>query len=126
MKQAKVRSRYFIYTVFYNKLEQLVFLKKRESKDIWQNLYDFHLEEIQEKKLFLERVESLEKDKHIVKLQHKLTHQVINAVFFIEPTKESSNFKKLEPVHVEKINTYPIPTLIKNYLEKEIDISYSV
>ena len=126
LKKTKVRSRYFIYTVFYNKLEQLVFLKKRESKDIWQNLYDFHLEEIQEKKLFLERVESLEKDKHIVKLQHKLTHQVINAVFFIEPTKESSNFKKLEPVHVEKINTYPIPTLIKNYLEKEIGISYSV
>ena len=126
LKKAKVRSRYFIYTVFYNKLEQLVFLKKRESKDIWQNLYDFHLEEIQEKKLFLERVESLEKDKHIVKLQHKLTHQVINAVFFIEPTKESSNLKKLEPVHVEKIDTYPIPTLIKNYLEKEIDISYSV
>ena len=126
LKKAKVRSRYFIYTVFYNKLEQVVFLKKRESKDIWQNLYDFHLEEIQEKKLFLERVESLEKEKHIVKLQHKLTHQVINAVFFIEPTKESSNLKKLELVHVEKIDTYPIPTLIKNYLEKEIDISYSV
>ncbi len=126
LKKTKVRSRYFIYTVFYNELKQLVFLKKRESKDIWQNLYDFHLEEIHEKKLFLDRVESLEKDKHIVKLQHKLTHQVINAVFFIEHTKESSDFKKLEPVHVEKINTYPIPTLIKNYLEKETDISYSV
>ena len=126
LKKTKVRSRYFIYTVFYNKLKQLVFLKKRESKDIWQNLYDFHLEEVHDKKLFLERVDNLEKDKQIVKLQHKLTHQVINAVFFIEPTIESSNFKKLEPVHVEKIDTYPIPTLIKNYLEKEIDISYSV
>ena len=126
LKKTKVRSRYFICTVFFNKFKQLVFLKKRESKDIWQNLYDFHLEEIHDKTLFIDRVDNLEQDKHIVKLQHKLTHQIINAVFFIEHTKESSNFKKLEPVHIEKINTYPIPTLIKNYLEKEIDINYSV
>jgi len=126
IRKKKVRSRYFLYTVFFNKSKKIVFLKKRTSKDIWQNLYDFDLEEFSENTLFLEKVNLFSETKSIVKLQHKLTHQIIDAAFVVKKTTKSKNFKGLEAVPFDQINSFPIPTLIKNYLEKETYLNNSV
>lgn len=126
IRKTKVRSRFFLYTVYFNKSKKIVFLKKRTSKDIWQNLYDFDLEEFSDNKLFKEKVKLLDDKNRIIKLKHKLTHQIIDAVFIVKKTTKSENFNGLEPVHLNQIQTFPIPTLIKNYLEKETYLNYSV
>ena len=123
-KKIKVRDRYFNFIVISDK--DSFYIQKRESKDIWQNLYDFDLEEFSENTLFLEKVNLFSETKSIVKLQHKLTHQIIDAAFVVKKTTKSKNFKGLEAVPFDQINSFPIPTLIKNYLEKETYLNNSV
>jgi hypothetical protein len=74
----------------------------------------------------LEKINLFSETKSIVKLQHKLTHQIIDAAFVVKKTNKSKNFKGLEAVPFDQINSFPIPTLIKNYLEKETYLNNSV
>jgi len=126
IKKGAVRSRFFLYKVFYNDLEKLLFLKKRKAKDIWQNLYDFQLEEFTDKELFEEHIKGFQNRKKTRFLDHKLTHQNIMAFFILCPTINTKSHNNLEPVKIGELKTYPIPTLIKKYLEQEPDIPNSV
>ena len=126
IKKGTVRSRFFLYTVFYNEEEKVLFLKKRKAKDIWQNLYDFQLEEYTDQELFTEHVKDFQNRKKTMFLEHKLSHQNIKALFVLCPTIKTKRHNHLEPVKIGELKTYPIPTLIKNYLEREPDIDNSV
>ena len=126
IKKGTVRPRFFIYRVFYNEVEKVLFLKKRKAKDIWQNLYDFLLEEYTDQELFEEHVKGLQNLKKTMVLDHKLTHQNIKAFFILCPTIETKSHNNLEPIKIGELKTYPIPTLIKKYLEREPGIPYSV
>ena len=81
IRKGSVRSRFFLYKVYYNKEERLLFLKKRKAKDIWQNLYDFQLEEYTDQGAFEEHVKGFKNRNKTVFLDHKLTHQNIKAFF---------------------------------------------
>ncbi len=126
IRKGIVRSRFFIYKVFYNSTEKLLFLKKRKAKDIWQNLYDFEHQEFTTKELFDEQVQAFPSEKHTVSLSHKLTHQHIMAFFVLCPTIKKKTHNELVPVKISELKTYPIPTLIKKYLEQEPEIPNSV
>lgn len=126
IKKGTVRLRFFIYKVFYNEAEKVLFLKKRKAKDIWQNLYDFEHQEFTKKELFNEQVQAFQNEKHTVTLSHKLTHQHITAFFVLCPTIKKKIHKDLVPVKIRELKTYPIPTLIKKYLEQEPEIPNSV
>ena len=126
IRKGTVRSRFVIYKVFYNSPEKLLFLKKRKAKDIWQNLYDFDHQEFTKKELFDEHIQTFQNEKHTVSLSHKLTHQHIMAFFVLCPTIKKKINKELVPVKINELKTYPIPTLIKKYLEQEPEIPNSV
>ena len=89
------------------------------EKDIWQNLYDFHLLEIIDEVVFEEIKRKQEKGNITKTLNHKLTHQNINALFILQPTDKTKGIKGLEPVRIKQLSSFPIPTLIKKYIEKE-------
>ncbi len=126
IRKGKIRSRFFLYKVFYNESEKLLFLKKRKTKDIWQNLYDFQLEEFTDKVQFEEHVKRLKNKKQTIFLDHKLSHQSIMAYFILYPTLNTKTHNSLEPVKIAELKTYPIPTLIKKYLDQEPNIPNSV
>ena len=126
IRKGTVRSRFFLYKVFYNETEKVLFLKKRKAKDIWQNLYDFELEEFTDQEAFDEQTKYFQSQKKTIFLDHKLSHQNIKAIFVLFPTIKTKRHNSLEPVKIGELTTYPIPTLIKNYLDREPNIPNSV
>jgi A/G-specific adenine glycosylase len=130
-KSKNQKSRYFNYLVLLAEKEkgkQSVYLRKREEKDVWKNLYDFPMietaEEISEESLFSspewreiigEVPFRLVNQSHQYK--HILTHQVIFAKFYIIQLvgcrKPGLPYVK---VPVGEIDKYPVPRLIEEYL----------
>jgi A/G-specific adenine glycosylase len=109
-----------------------VFLKKREGKGIWQNLYEFpsvesdiplEFEELVKHKdfqaLFPEKNES--GFKLLVKnCKHVLTHRILYADFYEVSVKHEpeDKYKKIKQGEIEE---YPIHRLMQSFLEKIIE-----
>jgi A/G-specific adenine glycosylase len=123
------RKRYFYYIVV-QKGNSLL-MKKREQKDIWQGLYDFHLIEktrtVDVKKLIAD-VDLL--SKHAANnfeiqiteaYRHVLTHQVIHARFIIVKYHKALTIrdKNLKFFTKSRISALPKPVLVSQFLEKE-------
>ena len=125
IKKLKVRKRYFFYTVYYNKEEGLLFLKKRTGKDIWQNLFDFELQELEDETRFLKMIQNQSEEYKTTTKTHKLTHQHINTLFVLKKTTKKEKIKGLMPVEFCELKNIPLPTLIKNYIENEPSIAHS-
>ena len=128
-KKLKVKTRYFHYLVIRTP-DNSVYLHKRSSKDIWQNLYDFPCVE-SESALTLDEITASDyfkslslNEKYIIsrispQYVHKLTHQTIFAIFveikisfFLAKIQKNDILLALE----NEFGTYPVPKLIDNYL----------
>ena len=130
-KKLLVRTRYFHYLVF-SDTNQNTYLHKREENDIWQNLYDFpniesakplSAEEVMETKPFLDLV--AENDYVLQRISppytHKLSHQTIIATFFeikIHGFLLEIQTNSLLLAAEKKLEEYPTPKLIENYISK--------
>ncbi|MDQ3535291.1 MAG: A/G-specific adenine glycosylase, partial [Bacteroidota bacterium] len=88
-KKIKKKERHFFYFVL--EYRDMIFMKKRTGKDIWEGLYDFYLvEESLPKELnslqdqFIKNLvaKNYEIEEHPYLYQHKLTHQKIIARFY--------------------------------------------
>ena len=126
------RKRYFHYFVIFQKSTKrgkYLLLQKRESDDIWKNLYDFPLIEsdktVSEEKLRkMQRWEEIFSNSNILIFRktkiykHILTHQIIHARFYFisGPVMIKGNFKK---VSLTEIHNFPVPRLIENFLQEE-------
>ena len=122
--KAKVsRKRYFYYFVIQRSKSLL--MRKREEKDIWHGLYDFHvvertrpvkseklLEEFKDVQFSIDEVEISHRYKHI------LTHQIIFAKFVLIRTEKFRLPKdgNLKFYTFEKIYDLPKPVLITRFL----------
>lgn len=128
-KRLKVKTRCFHYLVIRTP-DNSVYLHKRSSKDIWQNLYDFPCVE-SERPLTLDEITASDyfkslslNEKYIIsrispQYVHKLTHQTIIAIFveikisfFLAKIQKNDILLALE----NELGTYPVPKLIDNYL----------
>ena len=125
-KKTKIRDRYFNYLVF-NYKEQL-FIKKRISKDTWQNLYEFYLiesdKEISTEELFLnEFLKKLKKKTIILSItklpKHILSHQHIYSTFYELELNEAINLEGFVKVKKSDLHKYGTPQLIQKYLLKK-------
>lgn len=132
-KKVKLKTRCFYYfmPLIDKKGVIYTYLKKREDKDIWQNLYDFILFETSPKsnprefinttvfRNFLKQHDLLKPANgfHFSNaIVHKLTHQTI-VTYFVSACV--NNFKLESPyimVEFSKINNYPLPKLLLKYL----------
>jgi A/G-specific adenine glycosylase len=124
MKLKASRKRYFYYIVIEHK--EALLMKKREQRDIWLGLFDFHLVE----KTKPVKAEKILQEEHVKEMvgkgevtvsksyKHILTHQTIFSRFIIvkserkfNPDKKSHSFYSLQ-----EITRLPKPVLVSRFL----------
>jgi A/G-specific adenine glycosylase len=118
--KTKVQNRYYNYLVVVS-ADEKTFLEKR-TNGIWKNLYQFPLIEkkavstvslIEVEKLFpVQKIESvtLYNDKPVI---HKLSHRNLFVQFWVVYASALES----EGISVNKINDYPVPVVIQNFIE---------
>jgi len=119
-KKIKVRDRYFNFIVICD--NENCYFQKRESKDIWQNLYQFPLNESQKEISSPSELEdAVLKGSIFVEVseqfKHILSHQRIFAKFWkfnVDKLPPSNKYKKVKKT---EIHEFAIPRLIEKYLE---------
>lgn len=131
-KSLEKKIRWFYYFIFtYN---GLVFIRKRSTKDIWENLYEFVLKE-NDRPLPLHQPSSVQAlvanvlgNEHFkiqqvsAEYRQQLTHQTINGQFItatiLSPSKYLNGYKT---VGLNEMHKYPFPKFITTFLlEKSI------
>ncbi len=121
-KKTKTRDRFFHFLIFQQ--DNQLFLEKRESKDIWQHLFQFPLietiEELTKKEMLKVIFEKFEMTPKLEseKVVHILSHQKINARFYFFdcfPSNLPSTFLR---INRKDIQDFPLPRLIDRFLEE--------
>lgn len=120
------KSRWFYYLVV--KYGNKFYIRKREEKDIWQNLYEFILIETR-KPLTVQKLQASEKfisffRKNSFVLEsvspvykQQLTHQTIHGQFLNITVKSPQELKNYQLISPEKIEQLPFPKIITTYLK---------
>lgn len=122
------RKRYFYYFVLQHR--KSLALKKRDQKDIWQGLFDFHLIEknkpVKIEKLIAEYGHKNWPNKNpkvdvSPPYKHVLTHQTITARFIrVEIDKSFQSLdERLKFYSAKQIGSLPKPVLITRFLEEQ-------
>jgi len=129
--QPKVRHFYYVVPLIETKGNYYTYIVKREDDDIWKHLFQFPLIEtekaVSRKQLFNSQSfkKLLGKTRYEVigfseKFVHKLSHQLINAVFVQFRVSGELKDKKLKKVRLGESNQYPVSRLIEKYLKKNL------
>ena len=132
-KKLKQKKRYLNYLII--EYEEEILINKRDTKGIWQNLYDFPVIETN-RSISANALVKNEAFKTLLKnnpfklesssteRKHILSHQILFAKFYhLKTTANLANilggFEQIEKVNlVEK----PVPKLIENYLKEETNL----
>lgn len=124
-KKTKVRNRFFNYLVFEDENENAI-IRKRTSKGIWHNLYEFPLIETEKLEDFDCIANQIQADFFIENeiesileinsesIVHKLSHQHLYVKFWkirVKGTIENG-------INTETLKTFPFPIVIHNFIEK--------
>jgi len=132
-KKLKQKKRYLNYLIIESNEELLV--NKRDSKGIWQNLYDFPLIEtsttstetdLLQNEEFNQLMNNTEFNLQAVSQERKhiLSHQILFAKFY--HLHVGANLKGIlgnfEQIKKGKLAKKPIPKLIENYLKEETNL----
>jgi A/G-specific adenine glycosylase len=127
LNKPKIKELHLHY--FYIHSGEFIFLKKREGKGIWQNLYEFpsveseiplEFEDLIKHKdfqtLFLGK-NNAAFNLLIKKRKHVLTHRVLYADFYEVSVENESGLDKYEKIKQSEIEKYPIHKLIQDFLK---------
>lgn len=119
------KSRWLYYLVV--NYENKTYVRKREQKDIWQNLYEFILIEklrsFTVKKLASEGFNSIFDDNEYkvesvsTVYKQQLTHQTINGQFINITVESPLDLNNYQLVSANKIKKLPFPKFITTYLK---------
>lgn len=129
--KTKQKIRYFNYLFFKNTTG--FYIRKREKKYIWQNLYDFPLIETT-KQVSITELQNYNYWKLIVPknanslitlkkpVKHILSHQIIITCFITIETDKEFKIEKQGFIEItnEKIENYPFPKLIEKNFKNRI------
>ena len=132
-KKLKQKKRYLNYLIIESEDELLV--NKRDSKGIWQNLYDFPLVEttksttnksLLKTESFRDLINKTEYSVRAISAERKhiLSHQILFAKFYhLSVGNKISNIKgNFERIKKRNLQEKPIPKLIENYLKEETNL----
>lgn len=123
-KKIKIKDRHFHYFIFNYK--DFIYIKKREAKDIWQNLYEFYLIETaqaQDPEVMLKHTALREmapqfKVTSVMPLKkHVLSHQHIYATFYELNIDVPLKTKALQKIKRSALTDFAIPQLLTKYLK---------
>ncbi len=132
-KKLKQKKRFLNYLIIESADELLI--NKRDSKGIWQNLYDFPLIE-SNKTITPKMLTQQDEFKRLInnlpfkidavseERKHILSHQILFAKFYhIKLTKGLSSIQgNYEKINKATLHEKPIPKLIENYLKEETNL----
>ena len=120
-KNATVKFRTLNYLVVMD-FDKKIIIKKREKKDIWQNLYNFPLIESMDKindEIIIEFLEANYKSKFSFEkiyldktYNHKLSHQNLELKFWIIRTSSPV----IRGISISNLNNYPFPKPLISYI----------
>ncbi len=115
-KKTKVRNRFFHFKVFSDQGKTLI--EKRTEKGIWQNMFQFPLEEFDTNDN--SAISSLRdnQSRESAEIIHVLSHQRIHTVFHHYPFLPEERKEHWIEIEHEKIQDYPLPRLVDRYLEE--------
>ncbi|HTE09754.1 MAG TPA: A/G-specific adenine glycosylase [Chitinophagaceae bacterium] len=129
-KQLKKKTRWLYYFILH--VKDAVLVRKRTSKDIWENLYEFVLFESDEllapgEKTLNPLVKKIFGNKAAVRIKNispvfrqQLTHQTIIGQFIeLETPSPPDTLKDYELVKKSLLINYPFPKFITAYLQKQ-------
>tara|TARA_B100001059_G_scaffold219911_1_gene241385 strand:+ start:394 stop:1416 length:1023 start_codon:yes stop_codon:yes gene_type:complete len=117
IKKIKKKNRFLLYKVYFDRKNKKVFLKKRIEKDIWFNLYDFHLTEY----FSLEEFEETIRKKKTFRKKHLLTHQTLHVAFLLEEaTGIKEELKPLKPYSMDEAKELPMPVIHEKYILEQL------
>ena len=121
----KIKIRFFNYYVFENK--DVILVKKRSQKDIWENLFEFYLIENKNSKKATEHVNKTTKMNLPPPSKEKafslLSHQKINVIFYGYTIQKKEDIIALQNTFgmkmltKSKIKNLGFPKVIDNYLK---------
>ena len=128
-KQLKKKTRWLYYFILH--VKDTVLVRKRTSKDIWENLYEFVLFESDKllapgektliplvKKIFGKQAVQIKNISPVFRQQ--LTHQTIIGQFIeLETPDPPDTLKDYELVKKSLLINYPFPKFITAYLQKQ-------
>lgn len=120
----KTRWLYFIVAEY----DGAVWVKKRNQKDIWENLYEFILSEhegpVSTDKIVSKLLKQATRKSPVYRIEHVsgiykqlLTHQTIYGQFIKIQLTESVRFSGYEKVKTSDLKQLAFPKLISNYLK---------
>ncbi len=121
-KKIKQQKRFFNYVVF--TCGKKVLVRKRVSKDIWKNLYEFMLIESKapyslKDFLSIDQVKTIAKNIKEISLSEvynqKLTHQLVTVVFLNIEIAEENIFNGFKWVNKKQLQQLSFPRIIRNY-----------
>jgi len=126
------RNRYFHYLVLTaaDGPEKYIYLRKRTGPDIWKNLYDFPMMELSEDdnhetsphELFAGMLPARAKFEGLSETyRHILSHQKLFVKFYRFRVDLSEDLH-FQPVPMGEISRYPVPRLIRRYLDASADL----
>ena len=119
-KKTRVRQRTFHYYVWEH--QGKLAMKKRNSGDVWEGLYDFHLEEDDD--LIANEPHEHYNTTGQKTLEHVLSHQKIKATFYHQKVDDPAFFNEilekyqLSAFSPDEVLNLPKPKLIVNYLNR--------
>lgn len=126
-KKLNIKTRWFYYLV--TEYNQKLFIRQRDKKDIWKNLYEFFLLESEEDATIDGILKIAEKRKLIQKsyyhvdsvsplISQQLTHQKIKGQFIKLTLSREPDMPGLIAVSQKQITRYAFPKFINSYLQK--------
>ncbi|HOY30830.1 MAG TPA: A/G-specific adenine glycosylase [Bacteroidales bacterium] len=125
----KVRHFHYIVPVLKTKRKVYTYIIKRKSDDIWKHLFQFPLIETEKKLATGKLLDSgefralLNNGKYrVVRISpvyaHKLSHQLINAVFIHIRIFEDIGGTELIKIDLDDLKNYPVSRLTEGFLEQ--------
>ena len=123
IKRSKIKDRYFNFLVYLTKKSETV-IEKRNSKGIWQQLYQFPLVEtefsVSKKKLMshkkdLQKYNLINPEIELInenEIVHKLSHQKLHIKFW----KLTQKIKHDNTIYWNDLKKYPVPSPIAEFI----------
>jgi A/G-specific adenine glycosylase len=126
-KKLNIKTRWFYYLV--TEYNQKLFIRQRNTKDIWKNLYEFYLLESTEDATIDGILKIAEKKNLIQKrfyqvdsvsplLSQQLTHQKIKGKFIKLKLSRKPGTAGMIAVSQKQLSGYAFPKFINSYLQK--------
>jgi A/G-specific adenine glycosylase len=137
VKRNKPKTKELFLYYFCIHSEGSIFLKKREGKGIWQNLYEFPSVESETPLDFEDLIQHQdflalfpEKNTTVFKLlvsnyKHVLTHRILYADFYEVSVESEWGLDKYKKIKQNEIDEYPIHRLMQSFLEKNLSENLS-